>query len=137
MNVHDWLYYANALALVLERGVVGETCNVGGRNERSNLHVVHTICDLLDTMELSRRESHRRLVRFVTADTRSKRRNSSGSLADAPSRPSKRTSKRPQPCPPYLATAAHRAERVIDVLYDFHIVIPVAGRMFRWPTKSH
>ena len=58
MNVRDWLYvedHANALALVLERGVVGETYNVGGRNERTNLHVVHTICDLLDTLEPGRR----------------------------------------------------------------------------------
>src|SRR5271154_7217887 len=47
MNVRDWLYvedHANALAIVLERGAVGETYNVGGRNERTNLHVVHTIC---------------------------------------------------------------------------------------------
>ena len=37
-----------ALTLVLEHGKVGETYNVGGRNERTNLHVVETICDLLD-----------------------------------------------------------------------------------------
>jgi dTDP-glucose 4,6-dehydratase len=69
MNVRDWLYvedHANALALVLERGVVGETYNVGGRNERTNLHVVHTICDLLDTMDPSPRGSRRQSVGFVT-----------------------------------------------------------------------
>ena len=44
-NVRDWLYvedHARALTLVLERGAVGETYNVGGRNERTNLHVVET-----------------------------------------------------------------------------------------------
>ena len=48
-NVRDWLYvedHARALTLVLERGAVGETYNVGGRNERTNLHVVRRICDL-------------------------------------------------------------------------------------------
>ena len=52
-NVRDWLYvedHAKALTLVLERGAVGETYNIGGRNERTNLHVVETICDLLDEM---------------------------------------------------------------------------------------
>jgi dTDP-glucose 4,6-dehydratase len=69
MNVRDWLYvedHANALAIVLERGVVGETYNVGGRNERTNLHVVHTICDLLDTLEPGSRGSRRGLIGFVT-----------------------------------------------------------------------
>ena len=52
-NIRDWLYvedHAKALTLVLEQGKVGETYNVGGRNERTNLHVVETICDLLDEM---------------------------------------------------------------------------------------
>src|SRR5579862_5679433 len=52
-NVRDWLYvedHAKALTLVLERGKVGETYNVGGRNERTNLYVVETICDLLDEL---------------------------------------------------------------------------------------
>jgi hypothetical protein len=69
MNVRDWLFvedHANALAIVLERGLVAETYNVGGRNERTNLHVVHTICDLLDTMEPSPRGSRRHLIGFVT-----------------------------------------------------------------------
>ena len=69
MNVRDWLYvedHANALAIVLERGAVGDTYNVGGRNERTNLHVVHTICDLLDAMEPSPRGSRRQLIGFVS-----------------------------------------------------------------------
>jgi dTDP-glucose 4,6-dehydratase len=68
MNVRDWLYvedHANALALVLERGAVGETYNVGSRSERTNLHVVKTICDLLDRLESSPDGSRQRLIAFV------------------------------------------------------------------------
>lgn len=68
LNVRDWLYvedHASALALVLERGGVGETYNIGGRNERTNIHVVRTICDLLDQMAPSRNGSRRRLISFV------------------------------------------------------------------------
>jgi dTDP-glucose 4,6-dehydratase len=68
MNVRDWLFvedHARALALVLEQGRIGETYNVGGRNERTNIHVVRTICDLLDRMAPTRTGSRRRLIRFV------------------------------------------------------------------------
>ncbi|WP_342733693.1 dTDP-glucose 4,6-dehydratase [Bradyrhizobium sp. B117] len=67
-NVRDWLYvedHAKALALVLERGVVGDTYNVGGRNERTNLQVVEGICDLLDELSPSTRGSRRSLIAFV------------------------------------------------------------------------
>ena len=67
-NVRDWLYvedHAKALTLVLECGRVGETYNVGGRNERTNLVVVQSICDLLDGLEPSARGSRRRLISFV------------------------------------------------------------------------
>ena len=50
-NVRDWLYVGDhcaAIRRVLAAGRVGETYNVGGRNEMSNLQVVHTVCDLLD-----------------------------------------------------------------------------------------
>ena len=50
-NVRDWLYvedHARALWTVLSRGVPGESYNVGGHNEKTNLEVVQTICDLLD-----------------------------------------------------------------------------------------
>jgi dTDP-glucose 4,6-dehydratase len=52
-NVRDWLYvedHARALALAVERGEPGRTYNVGGRNERTNLQVVETICDILDEL---------------------------------------------------------------------------------------
>ncbi|NJK88994.1 MAG: dTDP-glucose 4,6-dehydratase [Myxococcales bacterium] len=52
-NVRDWLYvedHARALVTILERGRVGETYNVGGDNEVKNLHVVETLCDILDRL---------------------------------------------------------------------------------------
>lgn len=52
-NVRDWLFvddHARALLLVNEKGVPGETYNVGGHNERTNLDVVKTICSILDEL---------------------------------------------------------------------------------------
>jgi dTDP-glucose 4,6-dehydratase len=66
-NVRDWLYvedHARALDTIIERGRVGETYNVGGRNERRNIDVVHRICDVLD--ELAPAERPRtELIEFV------------------------------------------------------------------------
>src|SRR5271169_726601 len=67
--IRDWLYvedHAPALTLVLERGLVGETYNIGGRNERTNLHAVRTICDLLDNAAPSALGSRHNLISFVT-----------------------------------------------------------------------
>ena len=53
-NVRDWLYvddHARALRLVYEQGQPGETYNVGGHNEKTNLEVVDTVCALLDEMK--------------------------------------------------------------------------------------
>ncbi|MGL4978387.1 MAG: dTDP-glucose 4,6-dehydratase [Plesiomonas sp.] len=50
-QIRDWLYvddHARALYKVVTEGKVGETYNIGGHNEKQNLDVVHTICDLLD-----------------------------------------------------------------------------------------
>ena len=66
-NVRDWLFvedHARALVTILSRGRVGETYNVGGRNERRNIDVVHAICDCLDEM-VPGGESRRRLITFV------------------------------------------------------------------------
>ncbi len=69
-NVRDWLYvedHARALEMIATRGEAGRSYNVGGRNERSNLDVVHTICDTLD--RLAPREdgkSRREQIAFVT-----------------------------------------------------------------------
>jgi dTDP-glucose 4,6-dehydratase len=53
-NVRDWLYvddHARALRLVFERALVGETYNIGGHNEKTNLEVVDTLCALLDELK--------------------------------------------------------------------------------------
>lgn len=50
-QIRDWLYvedHARALVVVVKMGKAGETYNIGGHNEKKNLDVVHTICDLLD-----------------------------------------------------------------------------------------
>ncbi|WGT51477.1 dTDP-glucose 4,6-dehydratase [Thioclava nitratireducens] len=52
-NVRDWLYvedHADALLLVLEKGALGRSYNIGGENERSNLELVQTICTILDRL---------------------------------------------------------------------------------------
>jgi dTDP-glucose 4,6-dehydratase len=68
-NVRDWLYvedHAAALALVLERGRIGETYNVGGGEERTNLDLVHGLCALLDeAIPQSPHRPHRALIKFV------------------------------------------------------------------------
>lgn len=69
-NIRDWLYvddHAEALLLVLKRGVLGETYNVGGHNEQRNIDVVHTICDLVDELSpFPDRKPRRSLIKFVT-----------------------------------------------------------------------
>lgn len=53
-QIRDWLYvedHACALYMVLDRGAVGETYNIGGNNERSNIEVVQSICELLEELE--------------------------------------------------------------------------------------
>jgi len=66
-NVRDWLHvedHARALALMLARGRPGETYNVGGRNERSNLDVVRQICVLMNRLRPSG-APHERLITYV------------------------------------------------------------------------
>jgi len=67
-NVRDWLYvedHARALDLIAERGRIGETYNVGGRNERRNIDVVRRICAVLDQFEPGNRPREE-LIEFVT-----------------------------------------------------------------------
>jgi dTDP-glucose 4,6-dehydratase len=67
-NVRDWLYVednARALDLIAEKGRVGDTYNVGGRNERRNIDVVHRICEALDRLAPSGRR-YSDLIRFVS-----------------------------------------------------------------------
>jgi dTDP-glucose 4,6-dehydratase len=68
LNVRDWLYvedHARALIAIVEKGRVGETYNVGGRNERTNLEVVHRICNLIDRFSPGD-VSRRTLIEYVT-----------------------------------------------------------------------
>lgn len=67
-NIRDWLFvddHARALDIIVDKGRVGETYNVGGRNERRNIDVVRRICAVLDAMVPTGtpRES---LITFVT-----------------------------------------------------------------------
>ena len=68
-NVRDWLYVKDhcvALRTVLEKGRPGQTYNIGGNNEKSNLEIVHYICDLLDQICPNQEiGSYRSLITFV------------------------------------------------------------------------
>ncbi len=68
-NIRDWLFvldHCEALMAVLERGMPGETYNIGGGAERRNIDVVHQLCDLMDLrLGRSGAGSSRRLIRFV------------------------------------------------------------------------
>ena len=67
-NVRDWLHvddHVRALVLALQKGTPGQTYNIGGNNERTNIKVVHTICDLLDELHPSGKGSYHELIRFV------------------------------------------------------------------------
>ncbi|OOY20079.1 dTDP-glucose 4,6-dehydratase [Thioclava sp. DLFJ5-1] len=67
-NVRDWLYvedHADALLLVLEKGALGRSYNIGGENERSNLELVQTICTILDKLRPGE-TLYADLITFVT-----------------------------------------------------------------------
>jgi len=66
-NIRDWLYvedHAKALDLIAERGAIGATYNVGGRNERRNIDVVTRICELMN-IHHPQGGDHSRLITFV------------------------------------------------------------------------
>ncbi|KQN63700.1 dTDP-glucose 4,6-dehydratase [Erwinia sp. E602] len=66
-QIRDWLYvddHARALYTVLTRGEVGETYNIGGHNEKQNLQVVETICDLLDEL-VPKETPYRQQIAYV------------------------------------------------------------------------
>ncbi len=68
MNVRDWLYvrdHAEALWQVLNRGVNGETYNIGGHNEWANIRIVELICDLIDELSPKSGGNSRKLITFV------------------------------------------------------------------------
>ena len=66
-QIRDWLYvedHARALYTVVTQGKIGETYNIGGYNEKQNLEVVHTICDLLDEL-VPKAGSYRDQISYV------------------------------------------------------------------------
>ena len=70
INVRDWLYvldHCKAVDLIFHKGISGETYNIGGHNERNNITIVNTICEILDR-EVPRKDgkSYKELITFVT-----------------------------------------------------------------------
>jgi len=69
LNVRDWLYvddHADALLTVAERGLLGESYNIGGHNEKANIEVVKGICAILDEIRPDPKGPHERLISYVT-----------------------------------------------------------------------
>ena len=67
-NVRDWLYvgdHCEAIRLVLEKGRLGETYNIGGAREEKNIDVVRTLCALLDRLQPRKEGRHAELITFV------------------------------------------------------------------------
>jgi dTDP-glucose 4,6-dehydratase len=68
-NIRDWLYvedHAEALLLVLKKGEVGRTYNIGGNNERTNLQIVKNLCQILDRVKPFDGGSYEDLITFVS-----------------------------------------------------------------------
>ena len=68
-NIRDWLYvedHARAIQLIYEKGVNGETYNIGGFNEWKNIDLVHLLCDLMDRKIGNPDGTSRELITFVT-----------------------------------------------------------------------
>lgn len=68
-NIRDWLYvedHADALLLVIEKGELGRSYNIGGENERTNLELVKTLCAILDKKRPKLNGSYADQITFVT-----------------------------------------------------------------------
>ena len=66
-NIRDWLYvrdHCTGIDLAFHEGEAGETYNIGGRNERDNLYIVHKICEILDE-KVPAEKSYKELITFV------------------------------------------------------------------------
>lgn len=69
LNIRDWLYvsdHCSAICTVLRMGRVGETYNIGGVNEKTNIEIVRNICSLLDELSPSENGRYEELITFVT-----------------------------------------------------------------------
>ncbi|MEQ3716644.1 dTDP-glucose 4,6-dehydratase [Pseudophaeobacter sp.] len=68
-NIRDWLYvedHADALLLVVQKGKIGRSYNIGGENERTNLELVKTLCGILDQKRPKPNGSYADQITFVT-----------------------------------------------------------------------
>ena len=68
-NIRDWLYvedHCKAINLILQEGAIGDTYNIGGNNEISNLNIVESICTILDKLKPSNSgKSYNQMISFV------------------------------------------------------------------------
>jgi dTDP-glucose 4,6-dehydratase len=68
-QIRDWLYvkdHCSAIREILDKGTTGETYNIGGNCEKTNIDVVHSICDILDNLKPNlKRNSYRELITYV------------------------------------------------------------------------
>ena len=68
-NIRDWLYvldHCKGIDIVYHTGITGQTYNIGGRNERTNLQIVNTICTILDKeVPKTNNSSYKDLITFV------------------------------------------------------------------------
>jgi dTDP-glucose 4,6-dehydratase len=67
LNIRDWLYvleHCKGIDLVFHNGKIGETYNIGGENERNNLYIANTICELLDEIK-PKKQSYKKQISFV------------------------------------------------------------------------
>lgn len=67
-NIRDWLYvddHCEAISLVLEKGIVGHSYNIGGKSERSNIEVVNSICKILDDINPWEGRAYSSLIKYV------------------------------------------------------------------------
>lgn len=67
LNIRDWLYvldHCKGIDMVFHKGIIGETYNIGGENERNNLYIANTICELLDEIK-PKNQSYKNQISFV------------------------------------------------------------------------
>lgn len=67
-NVRDWLYvkdHCTAIRAVLKKGQIGETYNIGGGSEKTNIEVVHALCSMLDKIKPRQKGRHEDLITYV------------------------------------------------------------------------
>ncbi|MCQ2975595.1 MAG: dTDP-glucose 4,6-dehydratase [Bacteroidales bacterium] len=68
LNVRDWLYvedHASAIWTILNKGIVGETYNIGGENERTNIQIVNAVCEIMAEKHNKPKDFYKSLITFV------------------------------------------------------------------------